>query len=85
MFWSGIGQNVSVKATTFERELNKLSMGRGLSNISINTRMKQFLVLIACILGGILFALSTDPASQQKLKTKLQLETELNSQTPARK
>lgn len=58
---------------------------RGMSNVSINTRMKQFLILIAFILGGILFALSTDPASQQKLKTKLHLETDLNSQTPARK
>ena len=49
---------------------------RGMSNVSINTRMKQFLILIAFILGGILFALSTDPASQQKIKTKLHLETD---------
>jgi len=58
---------------------------RGMSNIGINTRLKQFLILIGFILGGILFALSTDPANQQKIKTKLQLETDLNSQTPSRK
>jgi hypothetical protein len=58
---------------------------RGMSNISTDTRMKQLLALIALILCGILFSLSTNPANQQKIKTQLQLETDLNSQTPTRK
>lgn len=31
---------------------------KGMSNISVNARMKQLLVLIVLILAGILFALS---------------------------
>ncbi len=58
---------------------------RGMSNISIDTRMKQLLVLIALILCGILFALSTNPDNYQKIKTNLQDEAELNSSTPSRK
>jgi hypothetical protein len=46
---------------------------KGMSNISVNTRMKQFLVLIILILAGILFALSAQsyddqPSNQDKLK-----------------
>jgi hypothetical protein len=33
---------------------------KGLSNISVNARMKQLLVLIVLILAGILFALSAE-------------------------
>ncbi len=44
-----------------------------MTNISVNTRMKQFLVLIILILAGILFALSAQslddqPSNQDKLK-----------------
>jgi len=33
---------------------------KGMSNISVNARMKQLLVLIVLILAGILFALSAE-------------------------
>ncbi len=46
---------------------------KGMTNISVNARMKQLLVLISLILAGILFALtakSWDSQSSNKEKLK---------------
>lgn len=74
MFYPGIGRNITFQAATFEEQSNAdYKAMKGMTNISVNTRMKQFLVLIILILAGILFALSAQsyddqPSNQEKLK-----------------
>lgn len=74
MFYAGIGRNNIFQAATFDEQSNADNKAmKGMTNISVNTRMKQFLVLIILILAGILFALSAQslddqPSNQDKLK-----------------
>jgi hypothetical protein len=47
---------------------------KGMSNISINTRMRQFLILIALILGGILFALTAKSWNSESNRENLKAD-----------
>jgi len=47
---------------------------KGMTNISVNARMKQMLILISLILAGILFALTSKSWDSQSSKEKLKAD-----------
>jgi len=47
---------------------------KGMTNISVNARMKQMLVLISLILAGIRFALTAKSWDSQSSKEKLKAD-----------
>lgn len=47
---------------------------KGMTNISVNARMKQLLVLISLILAGILFALTAKSWNSESNKDKLKAD-----------